>query len=111
MLSRTAGWVWYEYFTQFGTHEVLRYDEEDSQIPLQFEGREDAARRLVDHQIALVGTVDEVKRQLEPLAKCHADGELEWLDWEVCQQGLLPIDEVLEQIELFGTKILPEFRN
>lgn len=111
MLSKTAGWVWQRYFSQFGVHEALRYEGEDSPRPLEIKTTEDAAKRLVDHQIALVGTVDEIKRQLEPLARCHADGELEWFDWEVCQQGLLPTDEVLEQIELFGTKILPEFRN
>ena len=55
--------------------------------------------------------MDQVKRKIESLTRCHADGELEWFNWGVSQQGLLPIDVVLEQIELFGTKIMPEFQD
>ena len=111
MAVKTAGWVWSVYFPQFGVQEVLRYDGEDSPKPLRIKDRRDAVDRLIAHSVALVGTVDEVKRQLESLARCHADGELEWFDWEVCQQGLLPLEEVLHQIEVFGNQVLPEFRS
>ena len=111
MAHQTAGWVWHEYFPQFGVTEVLRYPGEDSPAPLMLATREEAVNRLIDQGIALVGTVDQVKRQLESLAKCHADGALEWFDWELCQQGVLPIEVVLEQMEIFGTRILPEFKS
>lgn len=111
MAFQTAGWVWHEYFPQFGVSELLRYPGEDAPAPLMLESREEVVERLIDQGIALVGTVEQVKRQLESLARCHGDGALEWFDWELCQQGVLPIEVVLEQVEIFGRQILPDFKS
>ena len=111
MAVQTVGWVWHEYFPLFGVTEVLPRPGEDTPAPLRLGSREETVDRLIEQGIALVGTVDHVKRQLESLVTCHGDGALEWFDWEVCQQGVLPIEEVLEQIEIFGTQILPAFKS
>ena len=65
--------------------------------------------RLVEHEYALVGTVDDVKRKMESLSRCHADGELEWFTWQF-DQGLMPLDEALRQLEIFATKVMSEFK-
>ena len=58
----------------------------------------------------LAGTVDQVKRDIESLAKIHGDdGELEWFSW-FFDQGLLTLDEAKRQMELFAEHIMPEFR-
>ncbi len=65
---------------------------------------------MVDHDFALCGTVDQIKRKMESLAQCHGDGELEWFSW-LAPQGLLPWDDVRRQMETFAAEILPEFKS
>ena len=58
----------------------------------------------------LAGTVDQVKRDIESLAKIHGDdGELEWFGW-FFDQGLLTLDEAKRQMELFAEHIMPDYR-
>lgn len=104
-----VGWQYVTYFGEFGMNEAFRNPGETAPKPLKFKDAQQATTRLAEHQYALIGTVDDVKRQVESLARCHADGELEWLIWQ-CDQGLVPLDVTLRQIELFATKIMPEFR-
>ena len=56
-------------------------------------------------QIAFVGTVDDIRRQLE------AAREKLNPDWFMIlsDQGFLPRDEMKEQLDILGTKIIPEF--
>ncbi|MCH8088365.1 MAG: hypothetical protein IIC81_11050, partial [Chloroflexi bacterium] len=49
------------------------------------------------------------KRQMESLARCHDNGELEWFTFQL-DQGYMPIEEAMDQLEIFGTKIMPEFQ-
>ena len=51
-----------------------------------------------------------MKRKMESLSRCHADGELEWFTWQL-DQGLMSLDEALRQMEIFATKIMPEFKD
>ena len=106
---KTLGWSYAVYYNQFGFAEGFRYPGEDSPKPLTFKSPEEATERLIDQQYALVGTVDDIKTNMEPLARCHADGDLEWFGLLV-DQGMYPIEEVLEQIELFATKVMPDFQ-
>ncbi len=56
-------------------------------------------------QIAIVGTVDDTRRQLEAVReKLNPD----WF-MILSDQGFLPRDEMKEQLEILGTKIIPEF--
>ncbi len=55
--------------------------------------------------LAFTGTVDDVRRQmLEVQERINPDYFM-----VLCDQGFMPLFEVKKQIEMFGTKILPEF--
>jgi len=104
-----TGRSYYEYFNQVGAAGFFRYPGEEG--PITFKSKKDALDRLMALHFAIVGTVDEVKAQLEPLARCHADGELEWCGLMLDHQGLSPLDTTLEQVEMFGTQVMPEFQD
>lgn len=62
---------------------------------------------LIDAGIAFVGTVDDIRRQMEAVReKLNPD----WF-MILSDQGFLPRDEMKEEMELFGTKVIPEFCN
>ena len=62
---------------------------------------EHLADRLMKSGLLITGTVDDVKRQMEKLLE-------EILVW-LFHWGLIPREEALNQLELFATKIMPEF--
>ena len=106
---KTLGWSFAVYYDQFGFGEGFRYPGEESPKPLRFGTMEQATDRLVNQGYGIVGTADQVKRKVEEVHRCHEDGELEWFGFLV-DQGMYPLEEVLEQVELFGTKVMPEFQ-
>lgn len=60
---------------------------------------------FMDAGLAFAGTVDDVRRQmLEVQERINPEYFM-----VLCDQGFLPLHEVKKQIELFGTKIMPEF--
>lgn len=59
---------------------------------------------------ALAGTVDEVKRAIEQLKTLGGEGDLEWFGW-FFDQGFMPWQEEMRQIELFAEHIIPAFRS
>ena len=71
---------------------------ETGPVPITFQ-------RMVDAKFALVGTVDQVKRQIAEL--CEASNP-DWFGWYL-DQGLMDQGEVLRQLEAFATEILPGF--
>ena len=93
-----AGFI--EYFSGFGFFEAYRFPGETTPVPNTFE-------RMVESKYALVGTVDDIKRELEAL---HKNSNVEWFGW-FFDQGLMPWDETKRQLELFGKEILPEFKD
>ena len=98
------------YFAGFGFLEAFRNPGEDSPKPLMLPSPEAVYQRMVEHDFALCGTVDDVKRKMESIATCYGAGELEWFSWGV-PQGFLTWDEVQWQLETFATDILPEFKD
>ena len=60
---------------------------------------------LIEAGIAFVGTVDDIRRQLEAVREKPNP------DWFMIlsDQGFLPRDEMKEQLDILGTKIIPEF--
>ncbi len=108
--ERTLGWQYSEYFGAFGFMEGFRNPEDPEEPkPLRFKDSTAVTQRLIEHEFALVGTVDDVKRQMDSLSRCHDGGNLEWFTLQL-DQGYQPIDEAMEQMEIFGTKIMPEFQ-
>jgi hypothetical protein len=57
----------------------------------------------------LAGTVNQVKREIEELKILGGEGDLEWFGW-FFDQGFMPWDEEMRQIELFAEHIIPAFR-
>ena len=57
----------------------------------------------------LAGTVDQIKSEIAALRSIGGDGDLEWFGW-FFDQGFMPWDEEMRQIELFAKHIIPEFR-
>jgi hypothetical protein len=66
---------------------------------------EHLADRLMKSGLLIAGTVDDVKRKLEQLLN---EVPLDYLVW-LFHWGLIPRGEALEQLELFATKVMPEF--
>lgn len=88
------------YFAGFGFFEAFRFPGEEGPLPTTFE-------RMVKASYSLVGTVDDIKRNLEELRR---NANPEWFGW-FFDQGLMPWDEARRQLELFATKVMPEFRD
>jgi len=62
-------------------------------------------QQLMESGLLIGGTVDSVKRQVEAFLEELPVDYLVWLlHW-----GIMPHDEAVEQLELFATKIMPEF--
>ncbi|MCW2898612.1 MAG: hypothetical protein JWO67_877 [Streptosporangiaceae bacterium] len=102
------------YFSKFGFWEALRLpgDQEKwpfGQAPLPLETQ--TIDRMRETEYALVGTPDQVKRQVERLHSIHGEGgELEWFSW-FFDQGIIPLDEAKRQLELFAEHIIPNFKD
>ena len=64
-----AGFI--EYFSGFGFFEAYRFPGETTPVPNTFE-------RMVESKYALVGTTDDIKRELEALQK---NSNVEWFGW------------------------------
>ena len=52
-----------------------------------------------------MGTVDDIRRKMVAVQERMNPEYFLWL----CDQGYLPLLEVKKQLEMFGTKVMPEF--
>ena len=114
LLEKTNFFGFNAYFAGFGFWEAFRFAEDAEKYPLDphtpLPPSEWTLERFVNVKYGLAGTVDQIKRQIEDVAKIHeGDGDLEWFSW-FFDQGLMPIDEARRQIELFAEHIIPAFR-
>ena len=111
LAADTTGYSYQEYFGHFGFLELFRNPEDDPNVrPWRFKSNQDAVKRMIEKGYQLCGTVDDIKRTMEPLVKCYADGKLEWLSWNFFCQGTTPRHVQEHQLELFATKIMPELK-
>lgn len=111
LAADTTGYSYQNYFGNFGFLELFRNPEDDPSIkPMRFPSNEAAVKRMIDKGYQLCGTVDDIKRAMEPLVRCHGDGDLEWLSWNFFCQGTKPRHVQERQLELFATKVMPEFK-
>jgi alkanesulfonate monooxygenase SsuD/methylene tetrahydromethanopterin reductase-like flavin-dependent oxidoreductase (luciferase family) len=105
----TTGIAFKHYFAPFGFTEGFRQPGDNPARPLDLGGEREIYQRMVEHGFAMCGTVDEIKHQMDALANCHGDGNLEWFSWNFFFQGLSPRGEQERQLELFCNHIVPEF--
>jgi len=100
---------WNRYFGDgFGYRVVMRLPEDDEKYgdePLP--SHEMSWERMKKVTYGLSGTVDDIKRGIEDIIKV---ANPEWFGWMLTpQQGWLPREQLLEQLHIFGTEIIPEF--
>ena len=110
LAADTTGYEFHYYFGLFGFMEIFRKEGDPPKRPLELANKEEATKRMIEFGYQLCGTVDDVKRQMEKLVRCHGNGALEWLSWNFFYQGTVPWQVQAEQLELFATKVWPEFR-
>jgi alkanesulfonate monooxygenase SsuD/methylene tetrahydromethanopterin reductase-like flavin-dependent oxidoreductase (luciferase family) len=101
--ERYSGWIWENTFSHFGFWEAFRFAGEKGPIPKPGEG---AAERMAKADYALVGTPDQVKRKLATIVEKTQPEYLIWLG----DQGIMPKELTLRNLELFAAKVMPEFR-
>ncbi|GAA4626369.1 LLM class flavin-dependent oxidoreductase [Actinoallomurus vinaceus] len=94
------------FFGPFGYLEVMRKKEDDKHVPISPEKGD--FKRMNDVEMALLGGPDDVKRGIQRMLDRMPD--LEWFGlYMQGQQGVLPLDTVKRNLELFATKVIPEF--
>ena len=64
-----------------------------------------AIEPFIEAGLAFAGTADDVRRRM---AEVEDRLNPEWF-LIVCDQGFMPLNEIREQIEIFGTKVMPQF--
>jgi alkanesulfonate monooxygenase SsuD/methylene tetrahydromethanopterin reductase-like flavin-dependent oxidoreductase (luciferase family) len=101
----------YHYFGGFGFAEAFRLPEDAEKYPppTMLPQSEWTVDRFRKAKYAIAGTVDQVKREIEELKTLGGEGDLEWFGW-FFDQGFMPWDEEMRQIELFAEHIIPAFR-
>lgn len=110
LAAKTTGYEYHYYFNLFGFGEVFRNAGDDPGVrPLVFKDEYEATKRMIEKGYQLCGTVDDVKKQLAALVKCHGDGDLDWISWNFFYQGTVPWEVQADQLDLFVNKVLPEF--
>lgn len=60
---------------------------------------------LLEHKMMVTGNVDDVRRRLAEIQETLNPEYMLWLG----DQGYLPVDEMKRELELFATKVMPEF--
>ena len=101
------------YFGGFGFWEAFRTAEDADKYPLEpytaLPPSEWTVDRMRKVKYGLAGTVDQVKGEIASLKTIGGNGDLEWFGW-FFDQGFMPWDEEMRQIELFAEHIIPAFR-
>jgi alkanesulfonate monooxygenase SsuD/methylene tetrahydromethanopterin reductase-like flavin-dependent oxidoreductase (luciferase family) len=111
LAAKTTGFEFFHYWSYFGLTEIFRDPEKDDPNKLvTFKDEYELAQRTIDLGWQLCGTVDDVRRQMDSLHRCHGDGQLEWFQWNFFYQGKTSKDVQRRQLELFADKIWPDFR-
>ena len=111
---RTHYQSFYDYFGGFGFWDAWRLPGDEEKYPMNpftpLPKSEWTQGRMREAKYSLVGTVDDIKREIEALIRCHGNngGNLVWFAWYF-DQGLMSWDDAQRQLELFAEHIIPEF--
>jgi len=101
------------YFGGFGFWEAFRTADDAAKYPLDpytpLPPSEWTVDRMRKVKYGLAGTVDQIKTEVAALRTIGGAGDLEWFGW-FFDQGFMPWEEEMRQIELFAKHIIPEFR-
>ena len=94
--------AWRDWYGSFGHLQGFKFPDEEGPVPLPGES---VTERLTKVGLLLGGSVDDVKRDLEQQLKTVP---FEYLVWHL-PYAVMPLGEALNQLELFATKVMPEF--
>jgi len=97
------------FFHHFGFSEAWREPADEARYPtgkVMLPASEVTIDRLTRVKFAFAGTVSEVREEMDALVE---NVDPEWFVWQG-DQGLLPVDEVKRQLEIFGNELLPRYR-
>ena len=113
-LFRTTNYAgFHDYFYGFGFAEAFRVPDGNTKYPLDpytaLPLEELTVERLRRVKYALAGTPEQVRAEIEAVQSVYDGGKLEWFGW-FFDQGFMPWDEEVRQIELFAKHIIPYFR-
>ena len=113
-LFRTTNFAgFHDYFYGFGFAEAFRVPEDNAKYPMDpytpLPLDELTVDRLRKVKYALAGTPEQVRAEIEAVRSVYDGGELEWFGW-FFDQGFMPWEEEVRQIELFAKHIIPNFR-
>ena len=113
-LFRTTNYSgFHDYFYGFGFAEAFRIPEDNAKYPLEpytaLPLEELTVERLQRVKYALAGTPEQVRAEIEAVQSVYDGGNLEWFGW-FFDQGFMPWEEEVRQIELFAKHIIPYFR-
>ncbi len=110
MAEKGAVDVFYRRFAgHFGFWDAWRLPEDEAKYPAAkglLPQSEWTVDRMIKSHYLLVGTQDDVRREMDALVEA---ANPEWFCWFV-DQGLFPLYEVKKQLEFFGSKILPQYK-
>ena len=97
------------FFHHFGFSEAWREPADEARYPtgkVMLPASEVTIDRLARVKFAFAGNVSEVRDEMDALVE---NVHPEWFVWQG-DQGLLPVDEVKRQLEIFGSELLPRYR-
>jgi alkanesulfonate monooxygenase SsuD/methylene tetrahydromethanopterin reductase-like flavin-dependent oxidoreductase (luciferase family) len=101
------------YFGGFGFWEAFRTPEDDVRYPRDpytpLPVEEWTIERMRKVKYALAGTPEQVRAEIEALHSVYGGGQLEWFGW-FFDQGFMPWEEEVRQVEMFAKHIIPHFR-
>jgi hypothetical protein len=101
----------YNYFGGFGFWEAFRMPADTAKYPagVMLPTSEWTIERMRKAKYTFAGTVDQVKTEFDALKRIGGEGDLEWFAW-FFDQGAMPWEEEMRQMELFAEHIIPAFR-
>ena len=97
------------FFHHFGFSEAWRLPEDEARYPtgkVMLPAHEVTAERLERVKFAYMGTVDDVRREMDANVE---NVNPEWFVWQG-DQGFLPKEEVKRQIVTFGREVIPRYK-
>jgi alkanesulfonate monooxygenase SsuD/methylene tetrahydromethanopterin reductase-like flavin-dependent oxidoreductase (luciferase family) len=101
------------YFGGFGFWEAFRTPADAARYPLDpytpLPPDEWTLERMRNVKYALAGTPEQVRAEVGALHAIYDGGQLEWFGW-FFDQGFMPWEEEVRQVELFAKHIIPSFR-
>jgi alkanesulfonate monooxygenase SsuD/methylene tetrahydromethanopterin reductase-like flavin-dependent oxidoreductase (luciferase family) len=104
-----CGVAFRKFFYHFGFFEAWREAADEAKYPagkMMLPAEECNIQRMERADFTYLGSVDEVRKSMDAMVE---NVHPEWFVWQG-DQGFLPKDQVMRQIETFGKELLPRYK-